>query len=145
MAYLANGSALKVIASYPSSYTWSDLLISYQGGLVRRGLLGEIAFLLHPLIPAHRFLIPLLVGTCFAMFAAIIWMACGRFRTSSLIFLSTKAALLFPFGDPAAFGRKETLFLASVSLLRRGSEPAPLSRFGARPHHGDLRATDPHP
>jgi hypothetical protein len=128
LAYLCYGSTLKFIASYPSSYTWSDLLISYEGGPVRRGLLGEIAFLLHPFLPAHRFLIPLLVGTYFAMFTAIIWIACGRFRTSSLIFLATPSALLFPFGDPQAFGRKETLFLAaflfSAAVLTRLRSPA---------------------
>ena len=42
--YTANGIRLHIKDLNVSNYSLSELLINYQGGFVRRGLLGEIAF-----------------------------------------------------------------------------------------------------
>ena len=44
---------------FPNLYSWKELMISYEGGFIRRGLLGQIFFLMDDFIPIS-FLAPLL-------------------------------------------------------------------------------------
>lgn len=109
--------------AFPSSYVWSELLISYEGGFVRRGLLGEIAYLLHPLVSAQVFLTVLFFAVYVAIAARVIFLACARLNFGGLLFVLSPVALTFPLNDPAAFARKDALivgaFLAALYVIER--------------------------
>lgn len=49
---------------FPNLYSWKELMISYEGGFIRRGLLGQIFFLMDDFIPIS-FLAPLLFFIAF--------------------------------------------------------------------------------
>ena len=40
---------------FPNAYTWGEVFINYEGGFVRRGLLGQVLFLVDPLFPVQVF------------------------------------------------------------------------------------------
>jgi hypothetical protein len=109
--------------AYPSSYVWSELLISYEGGFVRRGLLGELAYLLHPIVSARVLLTGLFLVVYVAVAASVIRLVCAHLNFAALLFLVSPVALTFPLNDPAAFARKDALivatFLVALWLARR--------------------------
>ena len=109
--------------AFPSSYVWSELLISYEGGFVRRGLLGEIAYLLHPFVSTQAFLTVLFFAVYVASAARVIYLACVRLNYGALLFVVSPVALTFPLNDPAAFARKDALivgaFLAALYVIER--------------------------
>lgn len=101
--------------NFPRSYTWSELVINYQGGFVRRGLLGEIAFQLNGLIQSRYFLSILPV----ALYLLIIWFIVHREKKidfKALLFLFSPATILFPVYDFEAFARKDVFILAAFVL-----------------------------
>jgi hypothetical protein len=109
---------------FPGSYVWSELLINYQGGVVRRGLLGEIAFELDRVVPAKLFF-SVIVCTLYALTA--LWIANRVRRINNYFiagfFLLSPRLLLFPLYDSNAFGRKDIFilaaFCASLSVIDR--------------------------
>ncbi len=44
LANITISSVLFFVYNYPDSYSWTELYINYEGGLIRRGLLGQILF-----------------------------------------------------------------------------------------------------
>jgi hypothetical protein len=101
-------------------YGWSELLINYQGGFVRRGLLGELAFLVHPYISVKTFFISVL-GVMYFLFLAL-FVSIYKFLTIEALTYYFFCPALFSFwiGDTDSFGRKEiygmVLFLTLISL-----------------------------
>lgn len=120
--------------AYPSSYVWSELLISYEGGFVRRGLLGEIAYLVHPVVSAQVFLTGLFLVVYVAVAATVIRLVCAHLNFAALLFLVSPVALAFPLNDPAAFARKDALivgtFLVALWLVKWLAE-RPIAAFAA--------------
>ncbi len=101
---------------FPMKYTWAELLINYQGGFVRRGLLGEVLFLLQPVIPSVVAASVLIFG-CYFLFT---YMVLKLLRDTPLVvflfFVFAPATFLFPVHDPAVFGRKDIFFLLAFAL-----------------------------
>jgi hypothetical protein len=99
------------------TYTWTELLINYAAGFIRRGLIGKIAYWVSPYISVKFFLSALITITYLLhliLYAKItrkidtfIWM----------LFLLSPAAFLFPVYDFAAFGRKD-VFLILIFFCR---------------------------
>ena len=98
----------------------SEWLINYQGGFVRRGLLGEVLFQLRPgqpLIPLLNHLTFYLYAIYCFIFLLIYWLA--KIRNSLVLIV----ALLIPGGifqmaiSASFFTRKEILFLILFGLL----------------------------
>ncbi len=121
-------AGLSFFNRFPGSYVWTELMINYQGGVVRRGLLGEAAFRLNGLVPASRFLAAVILGLYLAVGAWIV-LRIGRFpEFATVLFLISPATLLFPIYDVEAFGRKDIVALAafvlSVSVIERLSRNA---------------------
>ncbi|MBN9000343.1 MAG: hypothetical protein J0H54_13435, partial [Rhizobiales bacterium] len=72
---LYNG--IRLYNSFPDTYVWSELMLNYQGGLVKRALLGEIAFQLdRGGVPASVFL----TGVVVLLWIAVIWCLVFVFR-----------------------------------------------------------------
>ena len=109
-------AGLTLFNRFPASYVWTELMINYQGGLVRRGLLGEAAFRLDGLVPAGRFLAAVMVGLYLVVGAWIV-LRIGTFpEFATVLFLISPATLLFPIYDFEAFGRKDIVALAAFVL-----------------------------
>lgn len=76
-----------IITKFPNDYVWGELLIGYQGGFIRRGLLGQILWWLEPYFNI-RFFTAFLLAFCYFC----------------LIFLAYKKCF-------QAFGKLMTMFL----------------------------------
>lgn len=117
----------KFYAEYAADHSWSEMLLNYQGGFLKRSLLGEVAFHLHPLIAAQTFISLLLTALYLAVATWLILLATQRLTFASLLFLASPATLLFPVHDHGAFGRKDIIILAAFALsayiVRRASSP----------------------
>ena len=105
-----------------SSRSWSisDWLINYQGGFVRRGLPGEVFFLLGRGL--HLSPVVLVIVTCFALYAVLLLCVRRLARDCSwdvwvIALLVSPATLAFPILDLSAGFRKEILYLAGLALL----------------------------
>ena len=104
------------IHKLPIKYTWAELLINYQGGFVRRGLLGEVLFLLQPVIPsAAAACILIFFSYCLFTYLVLKLVSDAPLVVFSF-FVFSPAAFLFPIRDPAVFGRKEIFFFLAFAL-----------------------------
>ena len=97
-----------------SSWQYSDWLINYQGGLVRRGLIGEIFYKIYYFTSIDLDLIVLTaVYTLFVINAHILIKSANLVKSSYidiLIFLSP-GFFLYPFMNSEVIGRKDLLFV----------------------------------
>jgi hypothetical protein len=102
--------------SFLSNWTWSELLLHYEGGLVKRGLFGQIAYLVDPFVPAKYFV----TATIFACYLAILAILTFELRLvatfAGLLFLFSPGGLLFPIYDLAAYGRKDAFVVLALGL-----------------------------
>ncbi len=105
------------IHKIPIKYTWAELLINYQGGFVRRGLLGEILFRLQPVIPSVV-LAGILIFCCYCLFTYLVLKLFSDDAPLVVFafFVFSPAALLFPAYEPSIFGRKELFFFLAFVL-----------------------------
>jgi hypothetical protein len=120
-----------ITARVSRSWSISDWLINYQGGFVRRGLVGELVYQLsHLLKLSPVFLVVLLyLSLCAALLLAVR----DLFLHSSwslwvLALLVSPATLSFQILDPTAGFRKETIYLAALAVLvvwLRNAKPSP--------------------
>ncbi len=98
------------------TWTWLDLLINYQTGFVRRGLLGEILFQLQPIIPS--FVVAAVFIFCsYLLFTHLVI----KFLNDTpllvfLFFIFSPGSLLFPIYGDSVFGRKEIFALCAFAL-----------------------------
>jgi hypothetical protein len=103
-----------------SVWAVGDWLINYQGGFVRRGLIGEVA-----LQAAHALHISPIVVVIFlqlCLYYAIFYCVWSLAKKSSLDLailaaIVSPATLAFQVLDPPAGFRKDIIFLAGLSLL----------------------------
>lgn len=108
---------------FPISYAWTELMIDYRGGFVRRGLLGEIGWQLQPFVSLDA-LFSIAMALLYAGTATwMVVLVCGNPTVAGFMFLVSPATLTVAMYDFEAFGRKDILFIAgfclAVSLLRR--------------------------
>ena len=99
---------------YPHNYSWSELLINYQGGFIRRGLLGEIAYDVRWLVSPRLFLTALIATVSCATIVGLVLLTRRANALAALTFLLSPGGLLFPIYDPEAFGRKDAVILAML-------------------------------
>ena len=103
-----------------SSWQYADWLINYQGGLVRRGFIGEILYLIHKF-----FFIDL--DILIFVFVSFIYISISFFLIKSikyiennylniLIFLSP-GFFIYPVMNSGIIGRKDILFIFIISFL----------------------------
>jgi hypothetical protein len=105
------------------SWPITELLINYQGGFVRRGLLGELAFGLNQLLnlPIPLFFISLFVTLITLKFVCLFFLLYTYKDRLPLILIVIlgPSLLMFPVYDELAYFRKEMLFV--VLLLTHAS------------------------
>ena len=118
-------SAFQIIKFYSfyleySAWQYSDWLINYQGGFVRRGLIGEILFKLHNFFSIRLdFLVLLLVIFLYVLLALLIIKSLKYLKNSkldTLIFLSP-GFFIYPIMNSGLSGRKEILLYVIIGLF----------------------------
>ncbi len=112
---LVIGAAVGFLAGYPRTYTWSELLLSYQGGFVRRGLLGEIAFRLLPLPPVYS--LSILIVAAYLYTTISIGLLTSRLSGWAMpLFLFAPTGLIYPVLIAQAYGRKDVFVILGFVL-----------------------------
>lgn len=104
------------LAIFPENYAWGDLFINYEGGLVRRGLLGTI---LAPFAGQQHF------ALVYTIINAVLVIVCYAFFIRALAVIFEKFWLLVLVGSPGLFAfmplqnfiRKDIFIKAAYFLL----------------------------
>ena len=102
----------------------SEYLINYQGGFVRRGLIGEILFRYSDYFNLNlRFQIFLFQSTIYTIFLTLIYNLFKNFEKNVIILFAiyTPIFLLFPIAELESLGRKESIlyvFFLSLILIK---------------------------
>ena len=100
---------VKLLESYPTGYVWSELLINYSGGFVRRGAFGEAILRLSPWV-SPRLSVSVALS---ALYLGFIALSVRFFRRLDLalilLFLLSPGLYAFWIWDWGVFGRKEIL------------------------------------
>jgi len=107
-------TSFRVAHDFPLGYSWSEMLVNYQGGFVRRGLFGEILYRLDDLVSV-RFLMPAIV--CLLYLATMTWLVVLAFRIgtfAALLFLFSPGTVIFPIYEYVAFARKDVFVFAAL-------------------------------
>lgn len=111
-----------IVLTLPTTPPWimGDWLINYQGGLVRRGLIGEIALQLSHILNGNIiFIVVVFQVFIFAFFLINTYRLAVKTPfsalTAALIF--SPAFLLFPVLDPNGAMRKEIMLFALLAAL----------------------------
>ena len=111
------------LPDFPNSWSWTEMVINYQGGFIKRGLIGQIAYLLDDWIPAASFIL-LVLGSAY-LFCMVVLVAVWRLHTqwAGLFFLLSPTGLLFPIHDTHVALRKDilivTALISALLLIRK--------------------------
>ncbi|MDR2892124.1 MAG: hypothetical protein LBV80_03420 [Deltaproteobacteria bacterium] len=109
---------VSMINRFPSSYVWGELLINYEGGFLRRGLLGELFYLVDPLIPTKYFA-PFFMMSLYVLFAVLFirLLIKTQIEPAWYFILLSPLLLLFPFVHIENFCRKDIVIQLAFLLM----------------------------
>lgn len=103
-----------------SQWQYSDWLINYQGGFIRRGLIGEFLFKIHSYLHIHLDILVLILVLSLILFISILLIKSINFVKKSqldiLIFLSP-GFFLYPFMNSEVVGRKDILMISAIGFF----------------------------
>ena len=95
---------------YPSDWTTSEWLINYQGGFIRRGLIGEILIQINKFINTNpRYLVYVFEIFSLSIFYLLSYKLISKLEINLilLVILFSPISFIFPLSDPESLGRKE--------------------------------------
>lgn len=98
------------------TYTWTELLINYAAGFIRRGLIGRVAYLISPYLSAKFFLSALIICCYLLQIYLFQCLTQGINGFEWLLFVFSPTTFLFPIYNFEAYGRKD-VFLVVIFLL----------------------------
>jgi hypothetical protein len=101
-------------------WSFGDWLINYQGGFVRRGLIGDIFFHLGKTLHINLLYVIALAGMfCYAVIFHAVWrrLAHSSWRWWVFALIVSPAILAFPVIDRYSGYRKEVMYLAGLAYL----------------------------
>ena len=115
----AAGTYAGVVAAGGSDHQTADWLISYADGFVRRGLFGELFWLVAPPGGAALWALYAFQVGCWAVVVCfgVHHLLRERFSWTSIALVCGPASLCFPGWDPAGAFRKEILVFVALALL----------------------------
>ena len=103
-----------------SPWQYSDWLINYEGGFVRRGFIGEILYLFHKLLFIDLdkiilfFVVSIYISISFFLFKSIQYIENNY--ENILIFLSP-GFFIYPIMNSGVIGRKDILFIFCIAFF----------------------------
>ncbi len=99
---------------------YSDWLINYQGGFVRRGLIGEILFQIHSILSIRLDLVIFLTVSLLYIFFYKNFLKIIKtldFSFLNLLIIFSPLSFVWPVMEEKASGRKDILYLFFLSLI----------------------------
>ena len=116
LAVLILSSGLKLYRSPLDTYTWTELLINYAAGFIRRGLIGRIGYLVSPYISV-KFFLSALITICYLLHLIVYLRITRKIDFQDwLLFTFSPVAFLFPIYNFDAYGRKD-VFLVLIFMI----------------------------
>ena len=104
---------------FPIKYTFTDWLINYEGGFVRRGLLGQIVFELSKLLNIQiKFLILIFQISIYLIYFLLFFLLLSKRETNFfwLLIIFSPISFLYPMAELEALGRKD-IFVITFFLI----------------------------
>ena len=104
---------------FPNLYSWKELMISYEGGFIRRGLLGEFFYLADNFI-SITILAPILFLLCFIFITVTIFNQANELKLPTVILVAiifSPTLILFNLHFNIHFMRKEILIYVGMLIL----------------------------
>lgn len=116
LAVLILNFGLKLYRSPVDTYTWTELLINYAAGFIRRGLVGRIGYLISPYISV-KFFLSALICICYLIHLILYVRITRNIHIAEwLVFAFSPTAFLFPIYEFDAYGRKD-VFLVLIFMV----------------------------
>jgi len=116
--------SVKLLNDFPWRYVFTDWIINYEGGYIRRGLLGEISINLSNFLDLNiKYIFLLIHLSAYLLFHLIFYKFFISFNKNYIFYLLCFSPLVFlyPIATFEAFARKEifyiTFFLLNCYLL----------------------------
>jgi len=107
------------INEFPSKYVFTDWLINYEGGFVRRGLLGQLIFDISNIFNFDiKSIILFFQVTIYSVYFFIFYLILSKIKTNFFWFLIIFSPILFlyPLSELEALGRKD-IFVITIFLI----------------------------
>tara|TARA_B100000787_G_scaffold101458_1_gene74994 strand:- start:955 stop:2130 length:1176 start_codon:yes stop_codon:yes gene_type:complete len=120
--YLLLGSIFYLIFhidEFPNKYTFTDWLINYEGGFVRRGLLGQIIFDLSKFLNFQiKFIILFFQITIYSIYFFLFYSILSKRKINFfwLLVVFSPILFLYPLAELEALGRKD-IFVITFFLI----------------------------
>ena len=105
---------------FPIKYTFTDWLINYEGGFVRRGLLGQIVFELSKLLNIQiKFLILIFQISIYLIYFLLFFLLLSKRETNFfwLLIIFSPISFLYPIAELEALGRKDIFVITSFLIF----------------------------
>lgn len=111
-------STWPLINDFPITYPWQELMLNYQGGFIRRGLLGEIALHCRP------YAAEVLYVLIFSAYATTVFLFLKTIRSlqdpkAQLLLLLSPMLLMYPVIFPSVGLRKDIFVLLAFLIAMR--------------------------
>jgi hypothetical protein len=120
--YLALGCIFYLILQindFPYKYTFTDWLINYEGGFVRRGFLGQIIFEISNLLNIQiQHIILCFQITIYSIYFILFYLILSKIKINYfwLLIIFSPILFLYPLAELEALGRKD-IFVISFFLI----------------------------
>ena len=113
---LTGYAAVVLYQHFPNMYTWEELFINYEGGFIRRGLLGQVLFLADRVIPVKIGYLLLYTALFYGFLYVSYKKLISVFDPLVVVFLFISPVIfLLPVTDRHVFARKD-LFIVIILL-----------------------------
>jgi hypothetical protein len=116
--------SVKLLNDFPWRYVFTDWIINYEGGYIRRGLLGEISINLSNFLNLNiKYIFLLIHSSIYLIFHLLFYKFFYKFKRNYIFYILCFSPLVFlyPIATFEAFARKEifyiTFFLFNCFLL----------------------------
>ena len=107
------------INEFPTKYIFTDWLINYEGGFVRRGLIGQVIFELSKFLNFQiKFVMLFFQITIYSIYFLLFYLLLSKRKTNFfwLIIIFSPISFLYPMAELEALGRKD-IFVITFFLI----------------------------
>ena len=110
---------VKLLNDFPWRYVFTDWIINYKGGYIRRGLLGEISLNLSNFLDLNiKYIFFLIHLSIYLLFHLLFYKFFSNFKRNYVFYLLCFSPLVFlyPIATFEAFARKEIFYITFFLL-----------------------------
>ena len=115
LAVLILSFGLKLYRSPLDTYTWTELLINYAAGFIRRGLIGRIGYLVSPYISV-KFFLSALITICYLLHLIVYLRITRKIDFQDWLLFTFSRWLFISIYNFDAYGRKD-VFLVLIFMI----------------------------